>query len=642
MRATSLLLLFASLFAPVLRAQSAGSGIINITPQQCVWRAGDNLAWAAPDLDESGWQPYTNWKLDPSEPHIWVRCHADLSFLRGILQPAVQVSLLAAYQLYVDGVLIGSAGDVNSGNFNMDTIRSHPLPLNALYPTTIAVRITYRLPGLVQGGSSQPPLGLSAGAGSALSDRRAALLLANSSPHLIPALCFSVLGVIGAIAFGVFLYDPSRRELLLLSLLSVSLAWIYLDYFLAAALIAMPSSVYLGAWSCFAMLLGIVRPVFFFSVARRRVPPAFRILIALSVLSYIAPACFCTFLPPTQALWIGDFNVRYMRPPGNFLLMTASAAPFFAFWPYSRITRRMGALVAMCFLFGATLVVFFFVRATGMARIPGIPNLASRWGSAVSEAEALVLLCVMTALFALLLLDQRKVAEERAVLAGEMHAASTIQRMLAPASIETAPGLKISVAFHPMREVGGDFYLCRVLPDGRQRVLLGDVSGKGAAAAMAATLILGAASARDSDSPAGLLAHLNCVLRENHLSGFATCLCADVASSGQVAIANAGHLSPYRDGREIDLDSDLPLGVAPNVAYAETMLHLGAGESLAFVSDGVVEARNKNGELFGFDRTQSISTQSAESIARTAQAHGQEDDITVLTLTFAPAEVLHA
>ena len=62
---------------------------------------------------------------------------------------------------------------------------------------------------------------------------------------------------------------------------------------------------------------------------------------------------------------------------------------------------------------------------------------------------------------------------------------------------------------------------------------------------------------------------------------------------------------------------------------------------ITILSDGVVEAQSATGELFGFDRTAAISTQSAESIAAAAQQFGQEDDITVLTLTFAPAEVLH-
>jgi serine phosphatase RsbU (regulator of sigma subunit) len=60
---------------------------------------------------------------------------------------------------------------------------------------------------------------------------------------------------------------------------------------------------------------------------------------------------------------------------------------------------------------------------------------------------------------------------------------------------------------------------------------------------------------------------------------------------------------------------------------------------LTLLSDGVVEARNSAGELFGFDRTQAISGQSAQNIAGAAQAFGQEDDITVLTLTLSPAPV---
>jgi serine phosphatase RsbU (regulator of sigma subunit) len=241
--------------------------------------------------------------------------------------------------------------------------------------------------------------------------------------------------------------------------------------------------------------------------------------------------------------------------------------------------------------------------------------------------------CVIGALIVLVLRDQRHIALQRASLAGEMHAASEIQRMLAPAAIDTAPGLKIDVAFHPMRDVGGDFYLCRVLADGRQRALLGDVSGKGAAAAMAATLLLGAAAARDSDSPAALLSHLNRVLSENRLGGFATCLCADVEPNGTATLANAGHLPPYLAGREIELDSSIPLGILPESKYSESQVNLDVHAQLTLLSDGIVEARNARGELFGFDRTAAISTESAQDIAADAQKFGQEDDITVLALT---------
>jgi serine phosphatase RsbU (regulator of sigma subunit) len=92
----------------------------------------------------------------------------------------------------------------------------------------------------------------------------------------------------------------------------------------------------------------------------------------------------------------------------------------------------------------------------------------------------------------------------------------------------------------------------------------------------------------------------------------------------------------------IRLESGLPLGIAANSEYAETTLSLAPGDGFTFLSDGVVEAQNTQCELFGFDRTQAVSAQSAHEIAGAAQAFGQQDDINVLTLTIAGAEVLHA
>lgn len=103
------------------------------------------------------------------------------------------------------------------------------------------------------------------------------------------------------------------------------------------------------------------------------------------------------------------------------------------------------------------------------------------------------------------------------------------------------------------------------------------------------------------------------------------------------AAANAGHLAPYLNGEELSLESGLPLGVTTDAEYPEFAFVLTPGDTLTFLSDGVVEARNQRGELLGFERTQAISGKSAEEIVLAAQQFGQEDDITVLTLTFAPA-----
>ena len=616
----------ALLFALALPLVASGQGVVTVSPQQCLWHAGDNPAWAAPSLDESGWQPSSQWKLQPGDAHMWARCRADLSTLRDVDVPAIQVSLPAAYQVFVNGKMVGSAGDLGSGHFSMDTIRSFPLPSPPPQPAIIALRITYRYLNI-----RSTALEIHAGEKSALRDRRAGLIVAQSSNELPVTISFGMIGVFGLVLLGLFLYDRSHRELLLLSIVCCSLAVIFLNLACSAALEDYSDAIYLVLWSAAAIIVAPARVYFFFVLARRRVPVLFWLLIVLSTADPVVMGTMA-LVPASQALWLSLSRAGWFTAGSDIARIALESSPFIAFWPYARISRHMRPLAALCIGWGAAIALFFSIRITAL-NIPGLPNLMPGWGIGSSEAQAITTLCVVTGLLGLLLREQRRIAEERAEMAGELRAASEIQHMLAPAAIDTAPGMRIEVAFRPMCEVGGDFYLCRVLPDGRQRVLIGDVSGKGAAAAMAATLLLGAAEERDGDSPVKLLLHLNRVLNRVNLSGFATCLCAEAAPDGTVTLANAGHLPPYRNGREIQLDPSLPLGVAPETQYSEITLALAPGDTLVFLSDGVVEARNKSGELFGFDRTRDLSVQSAGTIAQAAQAHGQEDDITVLTIT---------
>jgi serine phosphatase RsbU (regulator of sigma subunit) len=177
------------------------------------------------------------------------------------------------------------------------------------------------------------------------------------------------------------------------------------------------------------------------------------------------------------------------------------------------------------------------------------------------------------------------------------------------------------------------------LPGNRQQILIGDVSGKGAAAAMTAAVLIGAAQRREFESPAQLLQHLNLVLADMNVHGFATCLCVEASAEGKLTLANAGHLAPYCGGEEIILQPGLPLGISRDEIYSETSFQISPGDVLTLLSDGVVEAQSANGDLFGFDRARSLSAQPADQIAQAAQHFGQEDDITVLTLSFAPAKV---
>ncbi|MFP5235258.1 MAG: PP2C family protein-serine/threonine phosphatase [Acidobacteriota bacterium] len=118
--------------------------------------------------------------------------------------------------------------------------------------------------------------------------------------------------------------------------------------------------------------------------------------------------------------------------------------------------------------------------------------------------------------------------------------------------------------------------------------------------------------------------------------------CVWRAGDNPATLVNAGHLPPFLNGMELQMEGAHPLGTAPNISFPISRFNIAEGDDLVLMTDGVVEAQSSTGELFGFDRIAAISTQSAEAIARAAQQFGQEDDITVLTLTFAPAEVLHA
>ncbi len=221
-------------------------------------------------------------------------------------------------------------------------------------------------------------------------------------------------------------------------------------------------------------------------------------------------------------------------------------------------------------------------------------------------------------------------------LATELEAARSVQQVMIPEEIPEVPGFTITTMYQPAGQVGGDFFQVMPTAGGGVLLVVGDVSGKGLPAAMTVALIVGglATLIEHTDSPAELLAGLNRRLLRRG-SGFTTCLALRAERDGNVTLANAGHLAPYCSGEEVEVSSGLPLGLLADAEYSENRFVLRAGEQITLVTDGVVEARSNTGELFGFARTLSISRQSARSIVETAQAFGQEDDITALTLQLA-------
>ncbi|HET6169540.1 MAG TPA: PP2C family protein-serine/threonine phosphatase, partial [Terracidiphilus sp.] len=194
---------------------------------------------------------------------------------------------------------------------------------------------------------------------------------------------------------------------------------------------------------------------------------------------------------------------------------------------------------------------------------------------------------------------------------------------------------RLASEYRPAQQVGGDFF--QIMPTGGGSVLavIGDVSGKGMPAAMTVSLLVGTLRtlAHFTDSPGAILAAMNVRMMARSHGGFTTCLVLRVAPDGFVTVANAGHLSPYVQKKEVTIESGLPLGLSAESKYLETTFRLAENDQLTLISDGVVEARGASGELFGFERTAAIASNSAESIAEAAQIFGQDDDITVLTLT---------
>jgi hypothetical protein len=225
----------------------------------------------------------------------------------------------------------------------------------------------------------------------------------------------------------------------------------------------------------------------------------------------------------------------------------------------------------------------------------------------------------------------------------EFRNAQELQRVLIPSDQPALRGFAVSSAYHPAQEVGGDFFQIIPNPDDSALIAIGDVSGKGLRAAMAVALIVGALRtlAEVSTDPAQVLAGLNRRLDGRLGGGFATCLVALLQPDGRCVFANAGHLPPFLNAHEVELPGALPLGLNPNERYENQEVVLAPGDRLTLYTDGLLEARDSKGELFGFERLAKLvgNTAAAEDAIAAGVQFGQEDDITVLMVTLVPCGV---
>ena len=194
----------------------------------------------------------------------------------------------------------------------------------------------------------------------------------------------------------------------------------------------------------------------------------------------------------------------------------------------------------------------------------------------------------------------------------ELRIARQIQLSLLPAC-PVAPGYTFDAKYLPAREVSGDFYdfLYHALPEGRLELVIGDVTGKGIPAAlmMAHSRAVLRAEALHAGSPAELLVQTNRILTEDHLARlFLSALYARLdIPSGRVTYANAGHDHPLliRGGSGEVHELDAPgviLGAFRRIELENCLVQLAPTDTLVFYTDGVTEARNASGALFGDER----------------------------------------
>jgi hypothetical protein len=273
-----------------------------------------------------------------------------------------------------------------------------------------------------------------------------------------------------------------------------------------------------------------------------------------------------------------------------------------------------------------------------LAQRMGTPML-SFFGNQVPVQGVLRTLLFASIVYAVI----RYAAEYRrrqASLEQEYQNARELQQILVPEALPEIPGFRLTSAYRPAQEVGGDFF--QIIPlegehSGSTIIVLGDVSGKGLKAAMTVSMIVGAVRtlADASASPARILEGLNRRLYGRLEGGFATCVALRLDSNGLCTLATAGHPAPVLNREELPLPGALPLAILPHNVYEEFPQQLRPGDHLALYTDGLLEARNASGELYGFERLTILfgNQASAEQASAEAVAFGQDDDVTVLTLT---------
>ncbi len=591
---------------------------------------GDNSAWAQPGFDDSAWSTTS---LDAQNGDLtgwrWYRIRLHLP----AAHPPLALLVTAGdgtWQAWANGSQL--PGSVLLPPLLVTNPKTRIIPLNLSGDVELAFR-TF-VPPSSMFLADRGALRVQIGAPSAIENAdRAVFSLRLGSVVLTCAVNF--LQILAGIAvLSLFSFQREHREYLWLGIFLVAHA-LSPPAFLLATFSFVPFSVNWFIADPCLWIATIAQIEFTFSFVGQRVQWPWRIYEAL-LLAYPA-----IFLLPS---WYG-FITRGLFDIGESTLLIPIAVVLLVLllvW-YRRGYREASWLILPSLLPMVSIGlndIGIFASYFGWKRliVAGQTIPVGTFPMYTFDASNLIF---MLAIGIVMFFRFTRVSQEQARAAAELDAAREIQQYLIPSRLPDTPGLAIQSVYQPSREVGGDFFQVLPLSAGATLIVVGDVAGKGLRAGMLAALIIGAIrmAAKFTTDPAEILALLNERLQGR---GLVTCQALRIDADGTAALANAGHIPPYFNGSELAVEGSLPLGAVPAIEFPVLHFSLAPADMLTLISDGVVEAQNPAGELFGFERTAAISTQSANQIAQSAEQFGQEDDITVLTLSRATAAVLPA
>ena len=628
MKAFACLLLLLLLFALPAGAQKE-----IVTVDQ--WRVhdGDSLAWAQPDFDDSQWSVIPYRELigngSPGGFH-WYRATIQVpADFAGQELAAGMDPLDEVYDVYVNGIQVGHWGSWEPSPhapFPRHLAFAIPLGLVKGPVAHIAIRRWNGGTGLFWltfgvSGYFRFPHSPEIGSRLAIDAMERLHPVAGAIQELPWTLTYVLFLFAAAISFVLYSVQRRRAEYFYLGvacLLSGGPPFI-------ATPLATSNSIMAQSWGpVLAMFLNVLRESFL-----------------LIFLAYLCPRF-------KRTLWVGAVLCAIFAVAAAFTLGEQStyAAAFWKFgrgycsvlfdlvavWGLFQDRRRGSFAIASCLMLSAATYGWAATAPQFQALAPWLYRHTSLpIGPFLVDFRTVPSILFVFVTLVVLYLRYRDEQARQAAIGQDLAAARRMQELLLAGSAEKPAGFAVEAVYRPAREVGGDFYRTVSLEDGSLLVIVGDVSGKGLDAAMLVAVILGSLANETHRNPASLLSYLNRAVMGRTGGGFITACCARFYPDGRVVFGNAGHIAPYVAGREVTLVNGLPLGVSADATYHETEMQTGA--AVTFVSDGVVEARDAKGKLLGFERMAALTTRPPAEIAEAAQRWGQEDDITVLSVT---------